>query len=1068
MRSPLHRLFVPTAFAVIWACTTLTTFAQVSAAGRSFRFDGLNDYAFVTNFGSIMPTGAVTIEWWMSAEIYTNQFVFALNPEQTTNRLAFTGPGPAPTGRLTWEHGDTNAGGLLAFTPTNNLSNTWTHFAVVSDPAAGGSMTLYRNGAFETSKTGMSPLAAGNLLLELGGSSVRTQFFKGQLDEVRVWDTARTRAELQFHRHRPITNIEPGLVAYYRFDEFSGALVADSSTNGNNAVLTNASTGSVRPTSGALMERLTAITFPVTNALLTGATLGGAGTTFYWTCGAWFTWGPVGFPTNILIPPFPPLSPTNILQSRLGVLTGLQPGLTYEARFHISNGVDIASGPTVFFKTRSLTNSSVALPAISSGVMAWGDADNDGDLDLLVCGESATGTVASVLYTQAGLFVSQLPLLETTNAVVECAGAWGDYDNDGDLDIALTGLASGPTNRFFILRNDLTNFTALQPAGLSGVTAGSVAWGDYDNDGNLDLLVTGTLTGAAAGASTRVYRNDGMGVFSDRKFPNLRGVYRGAAAWGDHDRGDGWLDILVAGEASGAPLTNALLYRNLVDGAGFTNIAIFQGVRRATVAWADYDIDGKLDFILTGATNIIGGDRPFSSLYRHSTLDTYTPLLFGLTNIHSGASAWGDYDNDGEIDLAITGQGDTQPVSILARNMGGGTLANSSEPILAVTNSTMAWGDFDNDGDLDLVSSGWPTGIGGRISRLHLNLTTHSNTLPAAPDTSAVGFRGSNGTSVSLSWKAATDAETALPTYNVRMGTNSGGHEIIPPHSDPVTGWRRLPAMGNMFHRTSGIVTNLNPFLTYYWAVQAVDAAFAGGPWSAEAAFHYVDPVTLEASNLTHAGVTLPALVHPYGLDTWAWFEWGESLTNHTPMQALGGPLTATNVAAAIPLTNIPPLTTVFYRIAASNSVGTVRRGAQLSFVTPWLAFSMPGISNGLAPGQFNACLLSLTNLTASPANLTFTFEGGTPSWLGVTGPATVPAGASTTLGLVFNALTLAPGTYATTLVVSAAGLPDVRVPVSLSVGPPYTAKPGDLNKDGVVDLMELNTVIQYYRGLLP
>ncbi len=83
--------------------------------------------------------------------------------------------------------------------------------------------------------------------------------------------------------------------------------------------------------------------------------------------------------------------------------------------------------------------------------------------------------------------------------------AWGDYDNDGDLDILLTGNGAGAIiSRVY--RNDDGTFTDIE-AGLPGVASSSVAWGDYDNDGDLDILLTGV-------GISRIYRNDD-GTFTD-------------------------------------------------------------------------------------------------------------------------------------------------------------------------------------------------------------------------------------------------------------------------------------------------------------------------------------------------------------------------------------------------------------------------------------------------------------------------------------------------------------------------------------------------------------------------
>jgi len=90
--------------------------------------------------------------------------------------------------------------------------------------------------------------------------------------------------------------------------------------------------------------------------------------------------------------------------------------------------------------------------------------------------------------------------------VYQSSVAWGDYDNDGDLDILLTGKAGSNNPVAKVYRNDSGTFTDIG-ASLTGVYGGSAAWGDYDNDGDLDILLTGMNV-------CKVYRND-SGTFTD-------------------------------------------------------------------------------------------------------------------------------------------------------------------------------------------------------------------------------------------------------------------------------------------------------------------------------------------------------------------------------------------------------------------------------------------------------------------------------------------------------------------------------------------------------------------------
>jgi len=185
-----------------------------------------------------------------------------------------------------------------------------------------------------------------------------------------------------------------------------------------------------------------------------------------------------------------------------------------------------------------------------------------------------------------------------------------------------------------LFSQDFTEITT----GLPGVDRASVAWGDYDNDGDPDLLLSGT------GYITEVYRNDN-GSFTDIN-AGLIGVGYGSVEWGDFDA-DGDLDILVSG-FNGSVYTKIYCNTNGI----FTDInAGLPGILHGVSTWADYDNDGDLDVFITGNTNSVGY---ISKLYRN---DSGTFVNSGMSFpglIYSNAS-WGDYDNDDDVDLIITG-----------------------------------------------------------------------------------------------------------------------------------------------------------------------------------------------------------------------------------------------------------------------------------------------------------------------------------------------------------------------------------------------------------------------------
>jgi hypothetical protein len=246
------------------------------------------------------------------------------------------------------------------------------------------------------------------------------------------------------------------------------------------------------------------------------------------------------------------------------------------------------------------------------------------------------------------------------------SAAWGDYNADGKLDVLITGADSSSTPIAKLYRNDGGGTFTEVSAGLTGVQYSSAAWGDYNNDGWLDILLTGANSSGTAVA--KLYRNNSGGSFSEIS-AGLTGVSGGAAAWGDYDN-DGRLDILLSGSnTSSTPITT--LYRNNGDGT-FSSVssASLTGATHSSVAWGDYNNDGRLDILLTG-TNSSG--TVITKLYRNNGSGSFSEVSAGLTGVSGGAAAWGDYDADGYLDLVVTGNSSSGIISKIYHNKGDGT-----------------------------------------------------------------------------------------------------------------------------------------------------------------------------------------------------------------------------------------------------------------------------------------------------------------------------------------------------------------------------------------------------------
>jgi hypothetical protein len=453
------------------------------------------------------------------------------------------------------------------------------------------------------------------------------------------------------------------------------------------------------------------------------------------------------------------------------------------------------------------------LTGVSASDVAWGDYDGDGDLDILLTGDAGSGYVSLVYRNDGGNFTD---INAGLAGVMEGSVAWGDYDNDADLDILLSGVTSS-ANVARVYRNDDGVFTDIG-AGLSGVWYGSVAWGDCDNDGDLDILLTGY---AGFSYVTKVYRND-AGSFTDIG-AGLTDVAHSSVAWGDYDN-DGDLDILLTGDADSAFVS--IVYRN--DAGSFTDIdAGLTGVREGSGAWGDCDNDGDLDILLTG----LSASGSISRVYRNEA-GSFTDIGAELTGACGSSAAWGDRDNDGNLDFLLTGTTDSGGFSRVYCGDGSGGFTVDPFWPQQMHDGSAAWGDYDNDGDLDLVLSGEKGS--GYLTLVYQNNLPTPNTPPTAPTNLIAQMTDST---LVLGWDAAKDTETPAAglTYNLRVGTTPGGGEICAAMADAGTGLRRVAALGNVNHNLSWAITLPDPpSPVYYWSVQAIDASFAGSAFAEE------------------------------------------------------------------------------------------------------------------------------------------------------------------------------------------------------------------------------------------
>jgi hypothetical protein len=470
------------------------------------------------------------------------------------------------------------------------------------------------------------------------------------------------------------------------------------------------------------------------------------------------------------------------------------------------------------------------LDAVSASSAAWGDYDNDGDLDVLLTG-NISGTIGiSKIYRNNGdsTFTEQTGIGLT--GVYNSAVAWGDYDNDGDLDLLLTGNTGFTTRTSKIYRNNGDGtFTEQTGISLISVNNGSVAFGDYNNDGFLDILLSGYRGGSRI---STIYKNNGNNSFTELTGISLIGIHNGSSSWVDYDN-DGDLDISLIGNSSSGNISR--IYMNNGDNTfTYQTGIVLTGLAYSSSSWGDYDNDGNMDLFISGQFNTTTRQ---SKIYRNNTDHSFTEQTgISMIGVEKGISAWGDYNNDGDLDLLLNGYTGTESVSLIYENNGDNTFTERTDIILTgVSQSSAQWGDSDNDDDLDILLCGYTGSV--RFSTIYRNLATISNTSPTVP----LNLQHSiNDYDVTISWDKGTDLQTPQDalSYNLYLSDQSNQENCYPAMADLSNGFRKVVATGNASTNISYSLKNVLGGKKYYYGIQAIDHCFKGGVFSIEQEFY--------------------------------------------------------------------------------------------------------------------------------------------------------------------------------------------------------------------------------------
>ncbi|HYX09959.1 MAG TPA: T9SS type A sorting domain-containing protein, partial [Bacteroidales bacterium] len=224
-----------------------------------------------------------------------------------------------------------------------------------------------------------------------------------------------------------------------------------------------------------------------------------------------------------------------------------------------------------------------------------------------------------------------------------------------------------------------------------------------------------------------------------------------------------------------------------------------------------------------------------------------TNIQADIEQVCSGDAAWCDYDNDGDLDLAITGNTGTFTSYSGIYTNNNGIFEERGIPLVDLGRSSLAWGDYDNDGDPDLLMAGFSPSTGKQVTAIYRNNIQVINQPPAAPMNLAAEVRDD---SIVFRWDDATDDHTvqAALTYNLKIGTSTGKSDVLSPIAGK-HGFRKIVHPGNAGATTKWIIGGLESGNTYYWSVQAIDNGFLGSPFAAESMVETVNATEPEISS---------------------------------------------------------------------------------------------------------------------------------------------------------------------------------------------------------------------------
>ena len=498
------------------------------------------------------------------------------------------------------------------------------------------------------------------------------------------------------------------------------------------------------------------------------------------------------------------------------------------------------------------------IPGLYNARFSWGDYNNDGLMDLAVLGQNDdSGNITKVYENKNGSF-QDLNLANRSFRYGDIK--WVDLNNDGWLDLSIIG-QSGSAVVYQQLINNKGVFEVSTPASVAGLKYSNMTFGDYNNNGTLDMFTTGQdLLG---NPKSFLYQNDGKGNFKlDPEFNAYNAVpemFNADARFLDYDL-DGDLDLIYSGTGTGGNPQGGIRVNTLLDpkitnnnygqnsNNGYT-YGMNLSMKETKLDIADMDGDGDTDIVAMGTARRQNGntsiDYPQLLLLRNQTIESknakfgsffsygniYNATSIILDSVEKGDIKLVDFNNDGLVDITLAGLDvKANPVTKFYLNEGGFgnfTLAKN-ESIPQYKDASISWGDANGDGSMDMVISGNKL-VGSSTSIFLNNQGENVNLAPTAPKN--LRFIDQGQGRVLLLWDAATDDKTAPANlyYNLKLGTQPGLSDLRVIQVNPAT--EKLLTPNTSLIGSNQYYIELPPGV-FYWSVQSVDGNYSSSKFA--------------------------------------------------------------------------------------------------------------------------------------------------------------------------------------------------------------------------------------------